>query len=55
MGQYESHLLCESVEVSPSCSSGKCRFEFEMSEKHWWNVTDRRSGNTRTITSFWAT
>jgi len=55
MGKHESHLLCESVEFSHSCSSDKCRFKFEMNEKYWWNVTNRRSGNTRRITSLWAT
>jgi len=54
MGQHESHLLRESVEVSPICSPAKRSFEFEMSEKQWWNVANSRSGNTRRITSLWA-
>jgi hypothetical protein len=54
MGKYENHLLCESIKVSPICTSDKCSSEFEMIKKHWWNVTNRGSGNIRRLTCLFA-
>jgi hypothetical protein len=50
VGQYDTHLLCESDYVSINCTSDRCSSEFEMSEKRWWVVTSRGSGSTLRIT-----
>jgi hypothetical protein len=55
MGKYENHLLCDSFQVLPSCTFDQRSSECQVSEKHWWSVTNRRSGNTRRITCHFAT